>query len=319
MVNEASSPYVAACVQAAPIPFNIERTIEKIRDLSSDAAKTGAKLLVFPEAFLSGYPRGTSFGATMGSRTLEGREQFRLYHASGVEIPSQHIAELGEIARDNSVYLVIGVIERDGGTLYCTVVFFDQGGQYLGKHRKLMPTAMERIIWGFGDGSTMPVYSTEIGNIGAVICWENYMPLMRAAMYAKRIQIYCAPTADPRPSWLPSMQHIGSEGRCFVLSTNQFMTRADFPEDYDCELPSDPAAIVCRGGSCIVDPFGKVLAGPLWDQEGIVTAEIDLKQIARAQFDFDPVGHYSRPDVFSLTVDDSPKRPINFLSSDGSK
>lgn len=173
-----------------------------------------------------------------------------------------------------------------------------------------MPTGSERLVWGFGDGSTLPVYQTPIGRIGSVICWENYMPMMRAAMYAQGIQVYCAPTADGRPTWLASMQHIALEGRCFVLSGNQFCKRSDYPEKYISDLPQDPDTIVSRGGSCIIDPLGNVLAGPLWENEGIISAEIDLAAVTRALYDFDPVGHYSRPDVFSLTVDKSEKRAV---------
>ena len=201
-----------AVVQAAPVAFDVERTLIKTRDLASDAGKRGARLALFPEAFISAYPRGLGFGATVGSRTEQGREQFRLYWESAIDVPGPRVDELGAIARANQMHLVIGVVERDGGTLYCTVLFFGPDGRYLGKHRKLMPTGSERLVWGFGDGSTMPVVETEIGRIGAVTCWENYMPLMRAAMYAKGVEIYCAPTADGRDTWLPTMQHIAMEG-----------------------------------------------------------------------------------------------------------
>jgi nitrilase len=309
--SPAEPKYVAACVQAAPIAFDVRATIEKIRDLCADAARQRAKLVLFPEAFISAYPRGASFGATIGARTAEGRELFRRYHASSIDVPGPAVKILGQIAKQSQTYLVIGVIERDGGTLYCTVLTFAPDGRFLGKHRKLMPTGSERLVWGFGDGSTLPVYETDIGRLGSVICWENYMPMMRAAMYAQRIQIYCAPTADGRQTWLPSMQHIALEGRCFVLSSNQFCRRRDYPEDYPSNLPAESEAIVSRGGSCIVDPLGNVLAGPLWDKEGVITAEIDLAQVARALYDFDPVGHYSRPDVFSLNVDKREKRAVN--------
>jgi nitrilase len=305
--------YLAACVQAAPVAFDLQATLEKTRDLAADAARQGAKLVLFPEAFVSAYPRGASFGATIGARTAEGRELFRRYHASSIDVPGPAVDVLAGIAKQNRIFLVIGVIERDGGTLYCTVLTFAPDGRFLGKHRKLMPTGSERLVWGFGDGSTLPVYETEIGRLGSVVCWENYMPMMRAAMYAQRIQIYCAPTADGRSTWLPSMQHVALEGRCFVLSSNQFCRRSDYPSDYPSDLPQEPDAIVSRGGSCIVDPLGNVLAGPLWDQEGIITAEIDVAQVARALYDFDPVGHYSRPDVFSLNVDKREKRAVNSI------
>lgn len=303
--------YLAACVQAAPVAFDLQATLDKTRDLAADAARRGARLVLFPEAFISAYPRGATFGANIGARSQEGRELFRRYHASSIDVPGPAVDILATIARQNKIYLVIGVIERDGGTLYCTVLSFAPDGRFLGKHRKLMPTGSERLVWGFGDGSTLPVYDTDIGRLGSVICWENYMPMMRAAMYGQRIQIYCAPTADGRPTWAPSMQHIALEGRCFVLSSNQFCRRSDYPSDYPSDLPEDPDAIVSRGGSCIVDPLGNLLAGPLWDQEGIVTAEIDVAQISRALFDFDPVGHYSRPDIFSLSVDTREKRAVN--------
>ncbi len=299
----AIEPYIAACIQAAPVAFDIARTLEKIRDLTADASRHGAKLILFPEAFVSAYPRGTSFGAVVGARSAEGREQFRRYHASSIDVPGPAVDALALAAKQNAAYLVVGVIERDGGTLYCTVLFFADDGTFLGKHRKVMPTGSERLVWGFGDGSTLPVWDTAVGRLGAVICWENYMPMLRAAMYAQRIQVYCAPTADGRQTWLPSMQHVALEGRCFVLSTNQFCRRRDYPADYVADLPEEPDAIVSRGGACIIDPFGNVLAGPLWDREGLIAAEIDLRAVTRAQFDFDPVGHYSRPDVFSLTVD----------------
>ena len=305
-------PFVAACVQAAPVNFDSGKTLEKVRALAADAAGMHAKVILFPEALIGGYPRGASFGATVGFGTPEGRDQFRLYHAAAIDIPGPAIDVLSEVARDNAVYLVIGVIERDRGTLYCTIVFFDPAGKFLGKHRKLMPTAMERLVWGFGDGSTMPVFDSEVGRLGAVICWENYMPLMRTAMYGQGIQLYCAPTADQRPIWVTSMQHIAAEGRCFVLSTNQFAKRCDYPAGYVSNMPEDPQAIVCRGGACIVSPFGDLLAGPLWDREGILTAEVDLREIPRAQYDFDPVGHYSRPDVFTLSVNRTARLPVRY-------
>lgn len=315
MIARASSavetaPYIAACVQAAPVAFDLRRTLEKTKDLAIDASKTGAKVILFPEAFISAYPRGSRFGAAVGARSAEGREQFRIYHASSIDVPGPATDTLGLIAKQSNAFLVIGVIERDGGTLYCTVLFFSPQGHLLGKHRKLMPTGSERLVWGFGDGSTLPVYDTSIGRLGAVICWENYMPMMRAAMYAQHIQVYCAPTADGRATWLPSMQHIALEGRCFVLSSNQFCRRSDYPENYISDLPEAPDAVVSPGGSCIVDPLGTVLAGPLWKQEGVISAEIDLKEVTRALYDFDPVGHYSRPDVFSLEVDTREKSAV---------
>jgi len=247
--------FKVAVVQAAPVVFDRERTLKKVHALAADAAGQSARLVVFPEAFVSAYPRGLDFGAVFGSRTDKGREQFRRYWESSVDVPGPAVVALGRTAKSLPIYLVIGVVERDRGTLYCSVLFFAPDGAYLGKHRKVMPTASERLVWGFGDGSTMPVFDTPLGKVGAVICWENYLPLMRAAMYAKGVELYCAPTADPRDSWIASMRHIAVEGRCFVLSSNQFNRRCDFPSDYGADLGDDPDAIVTRGGSCIVDPF----------------------------------------------------------------
>src|SRR4029077_14024170 len=182
--------FKVAVVQASPVVFNRERTLKKVQRLAAEAARQGARLVVFPEAFVSAYPRGLDFGAVVGSRSDKGREQFRRYWESSVDVPGPAVNALGRIAKNSRIYLVIGVIERNGGTLYCAVLFFSPDGTYLGKHRKVMPTASERLVWGFGDGSTMPVFDTPLGKVGAVICWENYLPLMRAAMYAKGIELY---------------------------------------------------------------------------------------------------------------------------------
>lgn len=294
-----------AVVQAGAIPFEVERSVEKACSLLADAAATGAELAVFPEAFVSVYPKGLDFGCRLGMRSPEGREDFRRYWASAIEVPGPYTDALGAAARENHIHFVIGVIERDGGTLYCTALFFSPAGKLLGKHRKLMPTAMERLVWGFGDGSTIPVIDTPIGKMGAVICWENYMPLLRMAMYSKGIQLYCAPTADDRDSWIPTMQHIAFEGRCFVLASCQYLKRGAFPPDYAAAQGDDPEILMMRGGSCIVGPLGQLLAGPNYEGECILTADIDLGDIARGKFDLDVVGHYARPDIFKLYVNEA--------------
>ena len=310
--RSASSPACVAVVQAAPVAFDVARTLEKVADLAADAGRRGAQLTLFPEAFVSAYPRGLDFGAVVGSRSAEGREQFRIYYDSAIDVPGPDVDRLAAIASANRTHLVIGVIERDLGTLYCTVLFLSPEGRLAGKHRKVMPTGSERLIWGFGDGSTLPVIETEIGRIGAVICWENYMPLLRMAMYAKGVEIYCAPTADGRETWLPTMRHIAQEGRCFVLSANQFARRRDYPSEYPVTVGDDPDTILSCGGSCIIGPLGQVLTGPVFDAETILTAEIDRQDITRARQDFDPVGHYARPDLFRLIVDEGPKEAVTF-------
>lgn len=305
----------AAVVQDAPVVFDPEKTVAKACALVREAAEKGAKLVVFPEAFVSAYPKGLDFGARIGSRTAGGRDDFRRYWESSIDVPGPATEALGAAARDNAVHLVIGVIERDLGTLYCSALFFAPDGSLLGKHRKLMPTAAERLVWGFGDGSTLPVFDSEIGKLGAVICWENYMPLLRMAMYAKGIQLYCAPTADDRDTWIPTMRHVALEGRCFVLSCCQYTTRGDFPAEYDAIQGDDPVTVMSRGGSCIIGPLGEVLAGPDYDRPCILTADLDLAEIARGKYDFDVAGHYARPDVFRLHVNERPMPAV--LSNSG--
>ncbi|MGO9463890.1 MAG: carbon-nitrogen hydrolase family protein [Isosphaeraceae bacterium] len=304
------STFHAAVIQDASVVFDRDRTLEKVGDLTALAAAKGARLVVFPEAFVSGYPRGLDFGARVGSRTPEGRELFRRYWASSVDVPGPATEALGAVARRNHVHLVIGVVERDGGTLYCSVLFLGPDGTLVGRHRKLMPTAAERLVWGFGDGSTMEVIDTPLGRLGAAICWENLMPLLRMHLYAQGIQIYCAPTADDRETWQATVRHIALEGRCFVLACNQFARRGDYPDDYPAAQGQDPQTVMSRGGSCIIDPLGRILAGPLFDGPGILSAELDLNEVARGKFDFDVVGHYARPDVFRLTVNTSPANPV---------
>ncbi len=298
------APFTAAVVQTASVAFDPGRTVEKLGDWTAKAASEGAKLVVFPEAFVGGYPKGLDFGARVGSRSAAGRDAFRTYYDGAIDVPGAHVHRMGEIAAANGVSLVTGVIERDQGTLYCTVLFFATDGTLLGKHRKLMPTAAERLIWGYGDGSTLPVFDSPLGKVGAVICWENYMPMLRMAMYAKGITLYCAPTADDREIWLSTIRHIALEGRCFVLSACQFARRSDYPANYP--IDGDPAedTILMRGGSCIVGPLGQMLAERCFDAEAVLTAEIDPGEVARGKYDFDVVGHYARPDVFQLTVNE---------------
>lgn len=301
----------AAVVQAGSVCFDTPASLDRLRDRVARAAAEGARLVVLPEAFIGGYPKGTTFGTVVGDRQPGGREWFRRYHASAIDLPGPELDEMSAVARANGVTLVAGVVERDGWTLYCTVVFIGPDGAFLGKHRKLMPTAAERLVWGRGDGSTLPVVDTGFGKIGAVICWENYVPLLRAAMYAKGVEIYCAPTVDGRDGWTASMRHIALEGRCFVLSANQFALRSDYPADFPTTAGDDPGAIVLRGGSCIVDPLGTVLAGPVFDREEILVADLDLAEVVRGKYDLDVSGHYACDDVLRLVVDERPRRPVS--------
>jgi nitrilase len=294
-----------AVVQAAPVLFDREATVEKTCRLTAEAAERGAQLILFPEAFIPAYPRGLTFGAVVGSRTPQGRDTWQAYYSNAVEIPSPATQALGTAARQAKAYLVVGVIEREGGTLYCTTLYFDPQGELVDKHRKIKPTASERLIWGEGDGSTLTVIDTEYGKVGGLICWENYMPLARMALYSKGVELYVAPTADSRDNWQATIRHIALEGRCFVLGCNQFVTKSMYPADLAGveELANQPE-VMCRGGSAIISPLGEVLAGPLFDEEGMLFADLDLAEVARSKFDFDVVGHYARPDVFQLTVNE---------------
>jgi len=306
-----------AVVQAAARPFDTPGALDRVDSLTREAASEGAELVLFPEAYVGGYPWGLAFGTAVGGRTPAGRRAWEAYHGGTVVVPGPETRRLGEAARENGVFLAVGVVERDdahsGGTLFCTLLYFGPDGTLLAKHRKLKPTAQERILWGEGDGSTLPVVDTGKGRVGGLICWENYMPLARMAMYGKGVDIYLAPTADARPRWQATLQHIALEGRCFVLGCNQYVTRDMYPAELELreELERWPEAL-CRGGSAIYDPAGECLAGPLWDAEGILHAELDMGEVVRGKFDFDVTGHYARPDVFHFRVDERPRSPVEY-------
>jgi nitrilase len=300
----------AAVIQAASNPADAMASAQKAAALIREAGAAGAKIAVFPEAFLGGYPKGASFGTPVGLRKAEGREAYARYFNGAVDIDGPEISEVRDAANAAAMLVVIGIIERAGSTLYCTALIIDGESGNMTKHRKLMPTAAERLIWGFGDGSTMPVVETSMGKVGAVICWENYMPMMRMAMYAHGITLYCAPTADDRDGWAASMQHIALEGRCHVLSACQYIRRSDYPADYECALGDDPDTVLMRGGSMIVGPLGEVLAGPDYSGETILYADIEPEAVIRARYDFDVAGHYARPDIFRLEVDRRAKPPV---------
>jgi len=307
----------AAVVQASPVLFDIEKTLIKTGELIRDAAENGADLVLFPEAFIPAYPRGLSFGMKVGSRNEEGRDLWKKYWDNSVEIPGPATDRIGGFAKKYNVHVAIGVIEKDNqfskGTLYCTLLYFGNDGSILGKHRKLKPTGSERLIWGEGDGSTLSVIDTELGEIGGLICWENYMPMARMAMYGKGVEIYLAPTADQRERWQATLQHIALEGRCFVLGCNQYVTKDMYPKDLEMieELDEMPE-VMCRGGSVIISPMGEVIEGPLWDKEGIVYADLNRDDLEKAKLDFDVTGHYARPDIFKLSINEDKMPPVEF-------
>ena len=295
-------------VQATPALFDIERTVQIIISWIEKGANEGCELLLFPESFIPCYPRGLNFDAIVGKRTDKSRNQWLDYWNNSIETSSSYIKEIGAAINRANVFVALGVTEKEtiGGSLHCSLLYFDNQGNLIGKHRKLKPTGLERYIWAESDGSTLVSFDTPIGKIGGLICWENYMPLARMSMYQKGIDIYLAPTADSRETWQHTMQHIALEGRCFVLAANQFVKKSDYPEPYLEDLKDEPD-IMCTGGSVIVSPMGEILAGPLWNQEGLLIADLDFSILAKSKLDFDVVGHYSRKDVFSFDVVNQPE------------
>lgn len=294
------NPFNASVVQLAPVFFDKTGTLEKIGQHIRKAAKQKSRLILFPEVIIPGYPRGLMFGTAIGGRTPEGRDMFLRYWENSIEVPGKETAQLAKWAKEAKAYVVVGVTERDktSDTLYCTLLYFSPEGILLHRHRKIKPTAAERVIWGEGDGSDLNVLETPLGKIGGLICWENYMPLARMALYQQGLEIYLAPTADCRDSWQATLTHIACESRCFVLGCNQYLTKDHYPANLKKQLVAKHPSLPSSGGSVIIGPLGKVIAGPIVGKEGILTAAIDLRDVIRAKMDFDVIGHYARPDVF---------------------
>ncbi len=300
---------VKVCVvQDSPVFFDKEKTIEKLEQLTKKYAAQGCDLIVFPESFIPGYPRGFSFGAKIGSRTDTGRKLYAEYRRNSIDLESDDLKRLEKLAHSEKVYLVIGITEKQhiNGSLYCSMIYISPSDGLMGVHRKIKPTGTERIVWGEADGASLVTFQTKIGKLGGLICWENYMPLARMAMYQKGVEIYIAPTADAREAWTATMQHIALEGRCFVLGCNQYFTKSMVPEPYR-SLVQDEPETMCRGGSVIVSPLGKIIAGPLFDKAGALIAELDLEEIDLSKLDFDVIGHYARNDIFQFKVPDQPE------------
>jgi len=286
-----------ACVQAEPVVLDRAATIDKLEGLVAQAAGEGAKLALFPETFIPVYPssRWVRFLAGGG----DGKTTFGRLARESVEVPGPDTERLGAIAREHSIRLAVGVNERAGGTLYNALLVFGPGGTLDIHHRKLMPTNHERLVWGLGDGGGLEAVETEIGRVGGLICWENMMPLARFALYQSGVEIYLAPTAEDEETWQTSIQHIARESRSFVLSCCVFQRASGYPEDVQL---ADGDELVGRGGSAILAPDGTYLAGPLWDEEGILYAELDPQVLYEERQRFDAAGHYHRPDVLSLKV-----------------
>lgn len=303
-----------ASLQLGSDPAGKAATLEKVLSHAAEIKGAGLDLLVMPEALLGGYPKGETFGTQLGFRLPEGREAFARYYNNSVALNGPEVEALADMAGRTGTTLVLGVIERGGHSLYCTALFITPENGLVAKHRKLMPTGSERLVWGLGDGSTMPVVETKFGRLGAAICWENHMPLFRTAMYAKGVDIWCAPTVDHRDVWRATMRHIAHEGRCFVASACQYVPS---PEAMGVSVDGwDGTRELIAGGSIIAGPLGDVLAGPLEGGEGLITAEIDTDDLAKARYDFDVVGHYSRPDIFELRVNETLRPGVSFQADE---
>jgi nitrilase len=294
-------------VQDSPVFFDKAKTLDKLEQLTRKYAKQGCELIVFPESFIPGYPRGFTFGAKIGSRTDAGRSLYAEYRHNSIDLEGEDLKRVEKLARSENVYLVIGITEKQdtNGSLFCSMIYISPSDGLLGVHRKIKPTGTERIVWAEADGASLVTFQTKIGKLGGLICWENYMPLARMAMYQKGVEIYIAPTADAREAWMATMQHIALEGRCFVLGCNQFFTKSMVPERFTALVEEEPENM-CRGGSVIVSPLGKVIAGPLFDRPGVLIAELDLEEIILSKLDFDVIGHYARNDIFQFKVPDQP-------------
>ena len=303
---------VRAAVAQVRSPRSTAEAIKRVDEMTREAAERQVELLVFPEALLGGYPRGATFGAVIGERSPAGREEFLAYSQQAVTCPGPELHEVASRAARYGLHLVVGFIEKAGGSLYCATVTLDDAGTVIGSRRKVMPTGSERLVWAQGDGSTLTVPRSRLGRLATAICWENLMPALRLSLYAEGVDIWCAPTADARDVQLATMRHIAIEGRCFVLAANQFAQAKDLSPAFATTY-NDPEQVVCRGASVIVNPFGEVLAGPLTEGEGLLVADLDLDQVTRGRYDFDASGHYSRPDIFALSVDRREKPTVRFI------
>ncbi len=293
-----------AVVQASPIMFQKDACVEKVLQYIDACAENGAELIVFPELFIPGYPYGMTYGFTVGSRTQEGRKDWKTYYDNSILANGAQMQKIAQAAAKKNVYVSIGYSERDEvtATLYNSNMMISPDGQML-NHRKLKPTGAERVVWGDADKEYFPVMDTPWGPMGNLICWESYMPLARVALYQKGISLYISPNTNDNAEWQNTIRHIAIEGHCYFINCDMFFTKADYPQTYSAaeEIGKLPD-IVCRGGSCVIDPFGHAVSETLWDAEGVIYATLDMQKVPASKMEHDVCGHYARNDVLQLNV-----------------
>jgi len=293
-----------AVVQCAPVMFDKTACTDKVIALTREAAANGAELIVFPELIIPGYPYGMTFGFTVGSRNASGRLDWKMYYDNSILVPGEETERMRAAAMEAGAYVSVGVSERDtvSGTLYNTNLVFSPDGE-MTIHRKLKPTGSERVVWGDADKHYFPVTDSPWGPIGALICWESCMPLARVALYDKGVTLYISPNTNDNEEWQSTIRHIAIEGHCYFINCDMYFTREMYPKDLHC--PEEIAALnetVCRGGSCVIDPYGHVVTETVWDREAIIYADLDMQKVPASRMEFDACGHYSRPDVLELRV-----------------
>lgn len=295
-----------ALVQAAPVMFDKDRGVEKIINLIGEAAAKGAELVVFPELFIPGYPYGMTYGFTVGSRSKAGREDWKTYYDNSILVDGPEMQRIVDCAKAHSVYVSVGYSERDAvtATLYNSNVMIAPDGQTM-NHRKLKPTGSERVVWGDADKDFFPVMETPWGPMGNLICWESYMPLARVALYQKGVALYISPNTNDNEEWQNTIRHIAIEGHCFFINADMYFTKDMYPKtasgDEEIAKLND---IVCRGGSCVIDPYGHAVSETVWDKEEIIYADLDMQKVPASRMEHDVCGHYARPDVLKLSVED---------------
>jgi nitrilase len=298
-------PVRVACVQAEPAILDRARTLDKLASLTAEARANGAQLVVFPETFVPAYPSSAWARFLAGWTDPRAKGAFAQLARESVEVPGPDCERLGEIARAHEVWLVTGVNERDPerpGTLYNTLLYHAPDGRLALRHRKLVPTNHERLVWGQGDGGGLRALPTALGRIGGLVCWENYMPLARFSLYESGVEIYVASTADDGDAWQATLVHIARESRAFVVSPCHFQRSASYPDDFPLRDEIANIEVLGRGGSAVLAPDGSYLAGPLYGEEGILYADLDPQRLDEERQRFDPAGHYHRPDVLELRV-----------------